>query len=248
MLKRIKKSVENLIKRGISYACANFLNGLFTIQSKVYSNRLFSSSFQPASRGILLRMQSRRAAALAELGLAMPVLVVFVTLTYQVWKTIEINRMLDTTARDAARFASLQIPPMSNITPLVDDYVRNKLVPNSKLAPYQSKIWVKLERLGGSPAGPEDTAPPGIVNQSDVLKVSVNLRANEPGGFYSFLVGPSTTNIVRSAAYAQQNPIEGTVEPTPTPVPTDETGCCVWFRQVCVNFCDCGGDPLVACV
>lgn len=188
-------------------------------------------------------MQSRRAGALAELGLAMPVLVVFATLTHQVWGLIEINRILDTAARDAARYASLQLPPMSNITPLVNQYVANKLVPNSRLKQFTpSAITVNVQRLGSGGTNPEDTEPKGYVNPGDVLRVSINLKANQSGGFYSYLLGPSPTTIVRSAAYAQANPTITTAEPTPTPTPTPTPSscppvCCNWKQQLCLQWC-----------
>ncbi|MBI4431257.1 MAG: pilus assembly protein [Candidatus Omnitrophica bacterium] len=198
---------------------------------------IFSSRKKQFSKGL----PSIRGSALAEFALALPVLVVFVTLTHQVWNTIEVHKALDDTAREAARFASLQIPPMATITPAVQQYVANTLVPNSKLKAYDpSKITVGVERLGSTPGTPEDTVPKGTVNPGDVLRVSVGLAANQPGGFYSYLF-PSASSIVRSASYVQANPVTGVPEPTPTPsgpgcCATDEFGNCI---ELCCEPPDC---------
>ena len=108
------------------------------------------------------------------------------------------------TSEEAARFARLQAPPIANITPLVQHYVSNTLIPNSGLKLYDpSKISVNVQKLG------EDTQPEGAVNSGDILQVSISLAANQAGGFYSYLIGSGTTAIVRSTAYTQVNRTDG---------------------------------------
>lgn len=196
---------------------------------------LFSSRKKQFLNGLI--KLDKHGQSLAELVIALPLLIVFVTLTHQVWATIDVHKALDDTAREAARYASLQAPPMANIAPLVQQYVANTLVPNSSLKMYDpSKISVSVQRLGSG----GDTSPIGAVNPSDVLQVSVSLAANQSGGFYSYLIGPDTTAIVRSAAYVQANPTNGAVEPTPTPSPTNSQNCCFWsigHPPTCVEWC-----------
>ncbi|GEM_PF-2045045 len=195
---------------------------------------LFASPRKQFSKPLVRLGRNERAQSLAEFVIALPLLVVFVTLTHQVWATIDVHKALDDTAREAARFASLQTPPMSNITPLVQNYVANTLIPNSSLKVYDpSKISVDIQRLGTGVTNPEDTQPKGAVNSGDILQVSISLVANQAGGFYSYLIGPDTTAIVRSAAYTQANIETGVAEPTPTPAPTDSECCIITCGRLC---------------
>ncbi len=220
MYNKPKMSISNVPKRFSKWRTPfYFLKPLFTSPGKQFSKALVRLS------------GNEQAQSLAEFVIALPLLVVFLTLTHQVWSTIDVNKALDDTAREAARFASLQVPPMTNIQSTVNTYVAASLVPYSRLKIYDpTKISVNVERLT---ANMEDTPVIGAVNAGDILRVSVSLAANTPGGFYSYLV--SSPTIVRTAAYTQASPLDGPLEPTPTP--TEPPGCLC--KETCPDGITC---------
>ena len=148
------------------------------------------------NKKVLVKLKNMAGSALAELAITLPLALLFTTGGYEAWKVIRLFDELEALTASAARFASLQDPPRSEIEERTRNYIEHQLLPSSSLGslPHQD-FDIKVERLKGTnwDSPPYDTVSPG-----DTLRVKIVLKINKSGKFKSYLLSGDKVSATKS--------------------------------------------------
>lgn len=146
--------------------------------------------------GVSKKLRKWTGSALAELAIVLPLTVIFTTGGYETYKVIRLFDELEALTASAARFASLQDPPRSEIEERTRNYIEHLVLPGSPLGylPH-SDFDIRVERLTGTDwdSPPYDTVSPG-----DTLRVKINLDINAHGHFKSYLLNGDMVSTTKS--------------------------------------------------
>jgi Flp pilus assembly protein TadG len=145
-----------------------------------------------------LRRRNRSGAAVVELALVLPLIMILTIGTLEVGRLVEVQQVLSNGAREGARQASLGTLSSDQVALVVCQYLAEAGLPD-----YTStrNTVVNVEVAAAPTYSPWATADPTTANKLDGLRVTVTIPANDVKWSLLYLVTTPTTQIHAQAVW-----------------------------------------------
>lgn len=245
-----------------SHIClrSNFFNQVFTSLSRnSFLARGACSHVTPLRKSIhssvaLTKFRSMCGSSMAELGFVLLATVPLFTLGFEGWKIFTAYNELEMIATTAARYASLQEPPLSAISSKTTTYVKDQLMATnaagnntSWLTPYKNDVKVQVNHLGtaGSPNRTElDMDPVNVVSPGDIMEVVTTFNVNKAAGGFKTKFFGSNYFLRRKTTYMHMNNTFNPNDLLEDPGCAETIVCCEGFNCQIICGTSCDGPPV----